>query len=192
MHHRDSRVHEKCETDSAEHAAVDAVDERHYLIRDFDALCAERFEHTVKVLLELLVNAEALEHRKADGNERDNGQQRRIDEAHCAQRQLAGHDVAQHGPQIPEYACRDAANGSETCQPIAPNVEFELLVKAGDHSFIVPPCERFGCDPGRSMSRSQADVRRSKASLYLFADFSRILGGRSGPGAVLSQSSVSR
>jgi hypothetical protein len=94
LHHGYGGPHEECEADAAEDATVHVVDERHDLVGDFHAAVAERFEKQVHLVLDLLVDTEALEHRKTEGQQRHDRQQCRVDETHGPHRQLAAEKVA--------------------------------------------------------------------------------------------------
>ena len=94
MHHRNCGVDEKDETDAAKNIAIDVVHEIHDVVSDLSTFGAERLEDSVQMRLNVSVNPECLECRKADGNQRNDRKQRRINKAHRPQGQLPGKNIA--------------------------------------------------------------------------------------------------
>ena len=76
---------------------------------DLLAALSQRFEDRYEAFFQFLGDAETFENGKAEGDERHDGEQRRINEAHRAQRQLAREDVAQNGIQVLQDTPHDAA-----------------------------------------------------------------------------------
>ncbi len=109
LHHRDDGVEQEDQADGAEHAAAYVVDEFHHLRGDVVGLVAERFEERVEHRLEFAVIVEALEHGEGQGDQRHDRQQRRVHQAHGAQREIVAQHVAdqrvgiaQDAGQLPE------------------------------------------------------------------------------------------
>ena len=73
------------------------------LVREFLALRAKRLEHPVKVRLHLPMETEPLQHGKAEGDEWDNGQKSRVNQAHGAKRELAFRYVAPDRVHVSEH-----------------------------------------------------------------------------------------
>ena len=97
---RHDRVEQEREADRAQHVAAHVVHEGHDLLGQLAGALADRPQELVDQRLEVAVHAEALQHGEREGDERHERQQRRVDEAHRAQVQLAGQQVADQRERI--------------------------------------------------------------------------------------------
>ena len=91
---RDHGVEQEGEADRPEHVAAHVVDECHELRRQLGRPHADRAQELVDQRLEVAVHAKALQDRECEGGEGNEREQRRVDESHGAQVQLAGQQVA--------------------------------------------------------------------------------------------------
>ena len=94
--------------------AADVLGELHEPVRDLHACIADGAEELQQEGLELAVRAEGLEHREAQCDQRNQRQQRGVDQAGGAQRQLAAEEVANDGVGISQHAQQRAPAG---CAP---------------------------------------------------------------------------
>ena len=99
LHQRDRGVEQQREADRAEHADVDVLDELDDALGDLDALLAQRLEEREQHGADLVVDAEGLQHREAEREQRHERQQRGVDQPHRAQRELALRQVAHQHEQ---------------------------------------------------------------------------------------------
>jgi len=98
---RDHGVEQKKESDRAEHVDVHTLHELHHLQRDLGTLIAERCEKIRQHGLDVAVEAEEAEDGECDRQSGYDGEQCRVDEAHCTQAERAAEKVAHHRPADP-------------------------------------------------------------------------------------------
>ena len=189
LHHGNGRPDEECKADSSEDTAVDVMDELHDVVRDLDTFLTEWFEQQVHALLELPVNSETLEYRETEGDQRYDRQQGRIDQTHRPHAELAAQHIAQYAVQVAQRRTQDPARQSVAAYCVTPDEFVELLDRVHRHTVIV--LVAVGARPS-ARSYNQACVNRASASRYFSAVCCMTSAGSSGPGAFLSQSSVSR
>ncbi len=94
LDHRQRRIKQEQHAERAEHVAAHVVDEARDLMRHLVGALAERLEERIENGLELAVIAEPFEDRERHRDQRHDRQQRRVDQAHRAERQVAAQDVA--------------------------------------------------------------------------------------------------
>ncbi len=89
-----TRADEKQQPDRAEQTGIDVVDAFDDVGDQLRALRADGLDKIIQRRLEAAVDTECLEPRAADREQRNERQQRGVDDAHRPQRELAGPQVA--------------------------------------------------------------------------------------------------
>ena len=95
LDHRNDGVQQEQEAHRAEQGGLRVLDELHDIGRELVATHAQRPQELEQHRLELAVIAERLQHRKRHGDDRHERKQRRIDETHRAQAEVAADEIAQ-------------------------------------------------------------------------------------------------
>ena len=85
----------------------------------------------------LLVYAEPLQYRKTEREQGHYREQRRVNQTHCAQRELSVEDVAQHRIDVTKYRRQHAPRRAASEEGVAPDELVEFLQQVGNHSRIV-------------------------------------------------------
>jgi hypothetical protein len=122
LHERDDGVEEQRHAHHAEYADLRVVHETHDGPGDLAAALAERCEHLEQEGFDLVVDAEALEDGEADGEQRDQREQRGVDEGHGAERELALEQIVAHRPgrarEAEPCALRQGQAGTGPPEPV--------------------------------------------------------------------------
>ncbi len=126
---REHDVEQQRQAQGAENADLDVLDEADDARGDLLALRPQRREEPREHRLDLVVHPERLQHREADREQRHDRQQRRVDQAHGAQRELTLGEVARHRVEQAQRDDRDPRGRSKALRGNVPHQVTPPLAK---------------------------------------------------------------